>query len=63
MGHGPKRKTTKRDPAQAGYVAESPFPCWPRGFLASAHINKLMIIAKEKTTPDETYNKQKGKLE
>jgi len=48
MGRGPKRKSTKQDPAQAGYVMESPFLCWPREPLVSAHINKLMIIAKEK---------------
>jgi len=48
MGCDPKRKIINQDPAQAGYAAESPFPCWPREPLASTHINKLMIIAKEK---------------
>jgi len=48
MGCGPKRKIINQDPAQAGYVAESLFPCWSREPLASAHINELMIIAKEK---------------
>jgi len=48
MGRGPKRKIINHDPAQAGYAAESPFPCWPRELLTPAHINKLMIIAKEK---------------
>jgi len=45
-----------------GYAAESPFFCWPRGVLAYAHINKLMIIAKEKTT-HITIRQAKGKLE
>jgi len=27
-------------------AAESSSPWWPRGVLASTHINKLMIIAK-----------------
>jgi len=48
MSRGPKRKIMNQDSAQAGYAAESPFPCRPREPLASAHINKLMIIAKEK---------------
>jgi len=48
MGCGPKRKIANQDPAQAGYAAESPFSCWPRKPLSYAHINKLMIIAKEK---------------
>jgi len=51
------------NPAQAGYAAESPFPCWPLGFLTFAHINKSMIIAKRENHTNKTYNKQKGKLE
>jgi len=31
-----------------GYAAEPSPPCWPRVFLVSAQINKLMIIAKGK---------------
>jgi len=46
------------NPIQRGYAAESPFPCWPQGFLASANINKLMIIAKRE---DHTHNHQKSK--
>jgi len=46
MGHSPKRRHEKRNPTQLDYAAESPFPCWSRGVLASAHINRLMIIAK-----------------
>jgi len=47
MGHNPKRI----DPVQADYVAEPPSPWWLQEALTSAHINKLMIIAKEKTIP------------
>jgi len=58
MGRGPKRKIMDQDLAQAGYAAESPFPCWPREPLASAHINDLMIIAKEKNhTQDNQTSK------
>jgi len=54
-----KDKPNKRNPAQAGYAAESPFPCWSRGVLTSAHINKLMIIAKrENHTTKHTTNKR-----
>jgi len=64
MGHSPKRKAqAKGIQPKVGYAAESPFPCWPRGFLTSAHINKLMIIAKRENHTSKTYNKQKGKLE
>jgi len=63
MGHSPKKKPTKQKPAQAGYIAESSFPCWPRVPLASAHINKLMIITKGEEPHTRQPNKQKGKLE
>jgi len=59
MGHSPKRKPTWRNPAQAGYAAESPFPCWPLGFHTSTHINKLMIIAKKKNHT-QTYKQVEG---
>ena len=58
-----KEDINKRTPTQIVYAAESPFPCLPRGVLAYAHINKLMIIAKRENHTHKTYNKQKGKLE
>jgi len=42
------------------YAAESPLSCLPRGVLASAPINKLIIIAKRENHTHRTYNKQKG---
>jgi len=51
-------KSTTSAPAQMDYAVESPFPCWPREPLASAHINNLMIIAKEK---NHTQNNQTSK--
>jgi len=41
------------------YATESLLPYWPRGVLAYAHINKLMIIAKRENHIHKTYNKQK----
>jgi len=45
MGYSPKENSDKQDLIQdeLGVLA---LPCWPREVLASAHINKLMIIAK-----------------
>jgi len=59
MGHSPKEKKSPIktwSPAQVDYAAESSFPCWPRVPLASAPINKLMIIAKveEQHTSNQT---------
>jgi len=53
MGRGLKRNIMDQDLAHVGYAAESPFPCSPREPLASAHINNLMIIAKEKNHTQE----------
>jgi len=47
------------NPTQRDYAVESPFPCWPRWVLASAHINKLMIIVKRE---DHTHNNQTSKV-
>jgi len=49
------KKLGQRNPTQIDYVAESPFPCWPQGVLASAPINKLMIIAKRENHTHRTY--------
>jgi len=62
MGRDPNKSPTKRNktsaPAQMDYAAESPFSCWPREPLASAHINNFMIIAKEKNhTQDNQTSK------
>ena len=48
MGRSPKEKPNNNtsSPAQVNDAAESSLPCWPRVPLASAPINKLMIIAK-----------------
>jgi len=46
MGLSPKIKIRWAASNPYSYVVELSFPCWPRVFLASAHINKLMIIAK-----------------
>jgi len=65
MGRGPKKSPTKNKtsaPAQMDYAAESPSPCWPREPLVYAHINKLMIIAKEKYHTQDNQT-TKGKLE
>jgi len=50
MGHSPITKPNTVESSQVGYAAKPSPPCWSRVFLASAHINKLMIIVKEKTT-------------
>jgi len=47
IGYKPKREFRKGGvQPKISYAAESPLPCWPRGVLASALINKFMIIAK-----------------
>jgi len=53
----------KRDPTQINYAAESPSPWWPRGVLIYAHINKLMIIAKEENHTQTHKQNRKDKLE
>jgi len=54
MGHSPTIKPKAVESSLGG----------PRVFLTSAHINKLMIIAKRENHTYGTYNKQqKGKLE
>jgi len=55
-----KENSDKQNPVQIGYAAEPPSLWWPRGVLASAHINKLMIIAKRETHTHNKQNKQKG---
>jgi len=61
MGYNPKVNSEKGGVLpKMSYATESPLPCWPRGVLASAHINKLMIIAKRENHTHRTYNKQKG---
>jgi len=59
MGHSP---ITKPKAVESG-PGESSLPCWPRVPLASAHINKLMIIAKGEEPHTRQLNKQQGKLE
>jgi len=55
MGHSPKEKCIKEQgPDYEDYAAELSPPCCPWVFLASAHTNKLMIIAKESTTQQNT---------
>jgi len=52
MDLSPKEKPnneTKKS-VHADYAAEPSPPCCPRVFLASAHTNKLMIIARERIT-------------
>ena len=64
MGHSPRESPNKTwSLIQADYAAESSLPCWPRVPLASAHINKLMIIAKGEEPHTKQPNKQHGKLE
>jgi len=63
MGHSPIRKP-KIVESSPGGLHSGTITCWPRVFLAYAHINKLMIIAKRENHTYRTYNKQqKGKLE
>jgi len=50
MGHSPSKRHKKNSPSPVDYATEPSPPCWPRLFLAYAHINKLIIIAKERTT-------------
>jgi len=50
------------DPTQVGYTAEFPSPWWPLGVLTSAHINKLMIIAKGENHTQNTQANRKDKL-
>jgi len=57
------KNSEKQGLSQRSQVAESSLPCWPRVPLASAHINKLMIIAKGERPHTKQSNKQKGKLE
>jgi len=57
MGQSPKEN---QDPSHADHAAEPSPPCCPRVFLASAHINKLMIIAKESTTQQNTQQIKVG---
>ena len=55
MGHSPKETHKGNyEPVHTDYAAESPPPYCPWVFLASAHINQLMIIAKESTTQQNT---------
>jgi len=58
MDHSPIRKLKTVNPTQVGYAAKPPSPWWPRVFLTSSHINKLMIIAKRENHTYRTYNKQ-----
>jgi len=60
MGYSPIIKPKAEESVQADYAAGSSFPCWPRVPLASAHINKLMIIAKEEEPHTRQPNKQPG---
>ena len=47
MGYNPKEKLWRGGIwPKTNYAAKPPSPWWPQEFLASAPINKLMIIAK-----------------
>ena len=46
-----------------GYTVEIPSPWWTLGFPTSAHINKLMIIAKGENHTHNTQASRNGKLE
>jgi len=60
MGHSLIIKPKAGELVQADYAAGSSLPCWPRVPLASAHINKLMIIAKGEEPHTRQPNKQTG---
>ena len=60
MAHNSKRELgNKRNPPKTSDATESPLTSWPQGVLPSAHINKLMIIAKEENHT-QTHKKQEG---
>jgi len=63
MGLSPKWKAQGKHEVQSRQTMQRNHPLWPRVPLASAHINKLMIIAKGEEPHTKQSNKQKGKLE
>jgi len=58
MGHNSKRNSDEQKTNPDGYATQPPSPWWPRGVLASAHINRLMIIVKGE---NQTHNNQTSK--
>jgi len=60
VGHSLKEKPSQQNPAQISYAAEPPSPWWPGVFLTSAHINKLMIITKEKKSHQTNMQQIEG---
>ena len=63
MGHNPIIKPKAGESVQAYYATGSSLPYWPRVPLAFAHINKLMIIAKEEEPHTRQPTSKQGKLE
>jgi len=60
-GPSPKKKAQRGlDPVQADYAAEPPSPWLLQGVLTFAPINKLMIIAKGKSTPQNIQQQTLG---
>ena len=55
MGHSPKEKPTRKLKSSPRGLCDGTIPPYcPRVFLESAHTNKLMIIAKESITQQNT---------